>query len=272
MSERRPDVSVIIPAFDEALRVGDTLRAFAGFLAALPGSSELIVVDDGSTDPTAEVVRELAPQLPVAVRLLRYPSNRGKGYALRVGFAHARGERLLFSDADLSTPVEEATRLLEALEGADLAISSRKSTGSEIVRRQPRLREWLGRGFTLLVRLLLADVSDATCGLKAFRGSVGRDLFSRLRVDGWSFDAELLYLAERRGCRIAEIPVRWRHETGTKVDLRRDVLTSLAGIVRIRWYGARGVYESPAELRESVESWDGVESRAAAALRPTGSR
>jgi dolichyl-phosphate beta-glucosyltransferase len=149
-------------------------------------------VDDGSRDATSDVVRAVAGTLAVPVRLARYGTNRGKGHALKVGFALSRGDRLLFSDADLSTPIEMADRLLSRLdEGYDLALGSRRMSGADLKVRQPRHREFLGSIFTLLVRLLAAPVSDATCGFKAFQGKVGRDLFARLRIEDWSFDAGL---------------------------------------------------------------------------------
>jgi dolichyl-phosphate beta-glucosyltransferase len=249
-------VSIVIPAYQEALRIGATLRAIGAHFASAPFPVELLVVDDGSRDDTADVVRQAAPELGIPLRLLRYEPNRGKGFALKVGFAATRGARVLFSDADLSTPIEEADRLLAALdEGHDFAIGSRKREQARIEVRQPWLRETLGKGFTWLVRLLIADVTDATCGFKAYRGDAGRDLFARMRVYDWSFDAEILLVARQLGLRGTEIPVRWRDQAGTKVDLRRDVLRSLSGIARIRWNAALGRYAEPLPLDIAVESW-----------------
>jgi dolichyl-phosphate beta-glucosyltransferase len=255
MSEA-PGLSVVVPAYDEAARIETTLRAIARHFAARPGGCELIVVDDGSRDDTAEVVRKLGPALEVPLRLLRYAPNRGKGFALKVGFAATRGARVLFSDADLSTPIEEADALLAALDaGADVAIGSRKRARARIEVRQPWLRETLGKGFTLLVRWLVADVSDATCGFKAYRGDAGRDLYARMRVFDWSFDAEMLHVAERLGLRTVEAPVRWRDQAGSKVDLRRDVVRSLAGLARIRANAWAGRYAEPLPLDVAVERW-----------------
>jgi glycosyltransferase involved in cell wall biosynthesis len=240
-----PGLSLIVPAYNEAGRIAEPLRAIAAFAAGLPGGAEIVVVDDGSTDATAAVVRELAPVLPVPLALVAYAPNRGKGHALRAGFAAARGARLLFTDADLSTPIEEAPRLLAALEHADLAIGSRKTAGAAVEVHQPWLREQMGRAFTWLVRQLVAPVSDATCGFKAFRGDVGRDLFSRLRIERWGFDAEILLVARRRGYRITEVPVRWADRAGTKVNLARDALRSLGELAAMRWNAARGRYDAP---------------------------
>lgn len=251
-----PDLSVVVPAYNEARRIPATLRAISDHFAAAPYTVELLVVDDGSSDDTEAVVRALAPSLALPLRLLRYAPNRGKGFALKVGFAASRGDRVLFSDADLSTPITEADRLLAELDrGFDVVIGSRKRAKAQIEVHQPWLRETLGKGFTMLVRLLVADVTDATCGFKAYRGDVGRDLFSRMRVFDWSFDAEMLWIAARRGLRLAEVPVRWSDQAGTKVDLRRDVLRSLQGIARIRGYAALGRYAEPFPLDVDAEAW-----------------
>jgi dolichyl-phosphate beta-glucosyltransferase len=251
-----PALSIVVPAFDEARRIPETLRAIDAHFAARAHEVELIVVDDGSRDDTAGVVRELAKSLELPLSLLRYAPNRGKGFALKVGFAASRGARVLFSDADLSTPIEEADALLAELEcGAEVAIGSRKRARARVEVHQPWLRETLGKGFTLLVRTLVADVTDATCGFKAYRGDAGRDLYARMRVFDWSFDAEMLWVARARGLRTTEVPVRWRDQAGTKVDLRRDVLRSLAGIARIRWNAARRRYAEPLPIDVAVERW-----------------
>ena len=251
------ELSVVIPAFNEAGRISAPLVAIAEHLACMALTAEILVVDDGSRDATWEVVRRLAPELPVALRGIRCPRNRGKGHAIKVGFQAARGERILFSDADLSTPIACAQSLLDALDaGADIAIGSRKAPGASISVRQPFLREALGRGFTTLVRLLGVDVTDVTCGFKAFRAEPGKWLFERVRVFDWSFDAEVLFLAHREGHRIVEVPVEWHDEAGTKVDLKRDVLASLIGLARIRWNGIRGAYRLPFPVSEGLESWE----------------
>jgi dolichyl-phosphate beta-glucosyltransferase len=254
-----PALSVVVPAYNEAQRIPATLQAISDHFAAAPFPAEVLVVDDGSSDDTAAAVRALAPSLAVPLRLLRYAPNRGKGFALKVGFAASRGERVLFSDADLSTPIAEADRLLAEIErGFDVVIGSRKRAKAQIEVHQPWLRETLGKGFTLLVRMFVADVTDATCGFKAYRGDAGRDLFSRMRVFDWSFDAELLWIARQRGLRLSELPVRWSDQVGTKVDLRRDVIRSLVGIARIRGYAALGRYGAPLPLGVEVETWSRV--------------
>lgn len=235
-------LSLVVPAFNEAKRIGASLPVFQAYLET-KGRAELIVVDDGSTDGTADVVREGARGSPVPVRVFRCGVNRGKGHALKVGFAASRGECVMFTDADLSTPIEEGDRLLERIAaGAAVAIGSRKLARSRIDVRQPWLRERMGMAFTALVRLLICDVSDATCGLKAMRGDVGRDLFARARLHDWSFDAEILFLAHFLGHEIAEVPVRWEDRAGTKVRLLRDAVSSFVGLLRIRANAAAGRY------------------------------
>ena len=250
------DLTVIIPAYNEVGRLEKSLLLLSDYLRAHFDASEILVVDDGSRDGTFEMVQAVSEKLAVPVRGLRYAENRGKGFALKAGFAHADGELLLFTDADLSTPVEETARLVAALrDGADVAIGSRKMDGAHIQIHQPWLREKLGGVFTLLVRATLTNVSDVTCGFKAFRAQAGKDLFSRLRLPDWSFDAELLYLVRRLGYRLAEVPVRWEDRTGTKVSLLRDALRSLWGLVQIRARAATGAYERPEPLPPGIESW-----------------
>jgi dolichyl-phosphate beta-glucosyltransferase len=259
-----PALSLVIPAFDEAARLGESLRVAGEYLAAQPYACEILVVDDGSRDATAAVAREVAERLRVPVEVLRYAPNRGKGHALKVGFERARGERILFSDADLSTPIEECARFLVELDrGADVVIGSRWLRGADVRVYQPWYRVLLGSVFTLLVRLLAARVSDATCGFKAYRGAAGRELFARSRVAGWSFDAEILCIAGRLGLRVVELPVAWRDVRGSKVNLFRDVIGSLLGLLRIRWNLLRGLYERPRPVEVELEVWSNREGRAA---------
>jgi len=264
MSRESPWLSVVIPAFNESRRIPDSLRTIDAYLASQAGSAELIVVDDGSRDATQAVVRRVAADLRTPVRLLGYPDNRGKGFALKIGFAASRGERILFTDADLSTPIECADALLAALERpadlegpADLALGSRKMPGARLRTRQPFVRETLGKAFTLLARRIIADVSDVTCGFKAYRGDVGRDLFARSRIPDWSFDAEVLWIAKRRGYRWAEIPVEWADREGTKVRILKDAFRSALGLLQIRLHAAAGRYAQPApEVAVAVTAWE----------------
>lgn len=262
MNPRQVPLSLVVPAYQESRRLRTTLPEMAAYLAEIEPGAEIVVVDDGSGDGTARTAREVAAGLPQPVTVVRTQHNRGKGHALKVGFAHARGERILFTDADLSVPIHSARDLLDALaEGAQVAIGSRKMAGAELVVRQPWHREMMGKVFTLLTRAFVVTVSDVTCGFKAFQGDAGRDLFSHLRIFDWSFDAELLFLAKRRGLAIREVPVKWHDERDTKVRLARDALHSLLGLLRIRWYAAIGAYRTPLTSGTAEEVWRSEEER-----------
>jgi dolichyl-phosphate beta-glucosyltransferase len=268
-SEERPYLSVVVPAYNEARRLEQPLRTICDHLASRPYSAELVVVDDGSEDGTFDVLRALAAAPSVPVRAFRYRPNRGKGHALKVGFARARGERILFTDADLSTPIQQLDALKEAIDsGCDIAIGSRKRAGADIRVHQPWYRERMGKVFTWLVRRFLADVSDATCGFKMFRGDIGRSLFAHLRIDDWAFDAELLLLARRRGYMIQEVPVCWEDQPGTKVRLLRDAWRSACGLLKIVWNDSRGLYEAANEAKVPLETWPREEARATSDATP----
>jgi dolichyl-phosphate beta-glucosyltransferase len=251
-----PDLSVIVPAFDESKRIAGSISVICSYLAQRPERCELVVVDDGSRDGTFETVCALANDAPIPVRVVRYQPNLGKGHALKVGFASARGRRVLFTDADLSVPIESADAMLAAIDdGADAAIGSRHLAGAEIATPQPPLRRWLGAVFTLLVRGLIAPVNDATCGFKAFRGDVGREVFGRVRIYDWSYDAEILFLLHRAGHRIRELPVYWEHREGTKVRPLRDGFRAFSGLLRIRSAALAGRYDRPTPVAVALEVW-----------------
>ncbi len=255
-AEDRPDLTVVVPAYNEALRIAESLRTMDTYLVARPYSSEILIVDDGSRDKTSEVAREASKGLTTPVRYVGYATNRGKGYALKVGFAAARGARILFTDSDLSTPIEESERLLAKLdEGFEVVIGTRKNADAMIAVHQPKFRELMGKGFTFLVRRLLIEVSDVTCGFKAFEGGAGRELFGLSRVHDWSFDAEILFLAQSHRRRLAEVPVYWEDRAGTKVRMLRDGVMAFLGLLRIRAYALLGRYRAPHPLGEYAELW-----------------
>ena len=241
-----PGLSVVLPVYQEERVLETNLRRTLAHLEELLGGApfEVLCVDDGSTDGSGEILARLAAEDP-RVRVERHPANRGKGAAIRTGMLAARGERVLFMDADLSTPLTEMSALLAALdEGYAVAIGNRRGEGSEITRRQSRVREILGRGFTGLTRwLLVPGIHDFTCGFKAFRGDAAREIFRRSRQSGWAFDAELVLVAHHLGLSIAQVPVRWRHEDGSKVRVLSAVFSSLVELARIRWALARGDYD-----------------------------
>src|SRR5579862_1661171 len=212
---------------------------------------EIIVVSDGSTDGTVCQVEQIAGRRP-NVRLLTYVPNRGKGYAVRFGMLRARGQQILFSDADLATPIEEIEKLALRLDaGYDIAIGSRDVAGSELVKRESFVRELGGKTFNKLVRLLtVPGIHDTQCGFKLFTRAAAQAIFSRCQVDHFAFDVEALYLAMRVfGLRVAEVPVRWAHQEGSKVRFWRDGFRMVKTVFRIRTTRYRAVAPVPAELR-----------------------
>jgi glycosyltransferase involved in cell wall biosynthesis len=216
------DLSLVIPAFNEAQRIGPTLQRAHQFLAARPTSFEIIVVDDGSTDDTVALVTALAGDMP-GLRVLCFSANRGKGHAVRLGMRAARGNVRLFSDADGSTPIEELDALLQALAaGADIAIGSRYLAASQVTHPQP----WLRRAWSRLVnrvvqRALLPGIVDTHCGFKAFTAAAAARTFAACTVDGWSFDLEVLVRARAHGLHIQEVPIRWQNDARSKARLRQ---------------------------------------------------
>lgn len=224
-----PSLSVVIPAYNEEARLGPTVERVLAYLAARGGDTELVVVDDGSKDGTAALARA------GGARVIVQPANRGKGAAVRTGMLAATGSRVLFSDADLATPIEELAKLEARLDaGDDVAIGSRALRDSDIRVRQHWMRESMGRGFNLIVRaLLLGGIRDTQCGFKLFTREAAQDLFGRATIDGFAFDVEILWLARGR-FRVVEVPVVWRHVEESKVSPGTDAARMFADIVRLR--------------------------------------
>jgi dolichyl-phosphate beta-glucosyltransferase len=232
-----PPFSVVIPCFNEAARIGATLRVTLDYLTANAPESELIVVNDGSTDGTGTIAREILAETNVATRLLENFPNRGKGAAVRSGLLAARKPIGLFSDADLSTPLIETPKLIDPIANGeiDIAVGSRALDRSLIGIHQPWRREQGGRVFNVLVRVVTGlPFWDTQCGFKAFRLEVCRPILEAARVDGFAFDVELLLLAQRAGLRIREIPVRWNHAEGSKVSFLHDSLRMLREVIELR--------------------------------------
>jgi dolichyl-phosphate beta-glucosyltransferase len=246
MPPAKPDLSVVIPAFNEATRLPATLATLLGFLDRGARHAEVIVVDDGSTDDTSAQVRRLE-SVDTRVRLIRLPQNRGKGYAVRTGIVNSAGSRILFADADGATPFEELVRLEAQLElGAKIAIGSRgvHDTATRVHARFHR--RVLGRLFHAVVRTFAVHgVSDTQCGFKLFDAEVAQDLFSRMRMSGFSFDVEVLLMAFRSGYRVAEVPVNWTHQPGSKVRVLRDGALMARDVLRIRANALAGMYDEP---------------------------
>ena len=232
-----PALSVVVPALNEEDRLPRTLERIVSHLGRRREGYELVVVDDGSRDRTAE--RAQAARATV----LRNEATRGKGYAVRRGMLAASGARRLMTDADLSTPIEELDRLCARMdEGHDVVIGSRALPGARIEVHQPWYRENMGRLFNLFVRALaVPGVTDTQCGFKLFSASAARDVFSSARLDGFSFDVEVLFLARRKGYRIAEVPVVWRNDAASRVSLVRGFL-AFPDLLRIRTNDWRGRY------------------------------
>ena len=238
-----PALSVVLPIYDEALVLDQTFAVLLPFLEALGGSFEVVCVDDGSRDDSLAILRRRAATDP-RIRVDALPHNRGKGAAVRQGMLLAEGERIVFMDADLSTPLEDFRGFLGALDSEyEVVIGNRRAPGSHITRHQPWIRETLGKGFTILTRTLLAPgVHDFTCGFKGFRREAAREIFRRSTLDGWAFDAELVVIAQELGFKLAQVPVAWAHEEGTKVRIGRAVLGSLRELALIVWRRFRGAY------------------------------
>ena len=244
MSEEgaEPDISVVIPAFNEAGRIAEPLRRIHNHMQGRSLAAEIVIVDDGSTDGTAEAVRRIAADLGMTLRVLS-AEHRGKGHAVRIGMPAARGRAVLMTDADLSSPIDELDRFMPYLrDGAHVVIGSRRLGGAVIEVHQPFLRESMGRIFTLLTQLLIVRVSDATCGFKLFTREAAHQIFSRLTLDDWSFDAEALFVARKLGYGIREVPIAWRDSPGTKVHRGRDAVLAAIGLVRIRANALLGRY------------------------------
>ena len=238
------DLSIVIPAFNEERRLPKAIEQIGSYLGARPLQAEILVVDDGSSDATPKLIESYRAKYP-ALRLISNGRNRGKGFSVRHGMLEARGEIALFTDADLSTPIEEADKLLAALRenGFDAAIGSRALDRSLIEVHQSAFREWAGTFFNRLVRQITGiELSDTQCGFKAFRRERTRIIFEQQRIERFGFDPEILFLAKRHGLRVAEIPVRWSHDAATKVNVIEDGIRMFLELPVIRWNSLRGYY------------------------------
>jgi dolichyl-phosphate beta-glucosyltransferase len=247
-NDRRVSYSIIIPAYNEAARVGATLEKVLAYVAEQGWDAEVIAVNDGSRDNTAEVIRDYAAKNP-RLRLLENPGNRGKGYSVRNGMLHAHGEILLFSDADLSSPIEEAVKLLAAIaHGADIAIGSRWLRSDLQTQRQPFYRQLFGRIFNGILRITLGlSFKDTQCGFKAFTRRAAMTIFPLQKIERWGFDPELLYLARKFRFKVAEVPVSWAHSEGTRISPLRDGTKMFLEMLEIRWNALSGKYRGARE-------------------------
>jgi dolichyl-phosphate beta-glucosyltransferase len=240
----RPLISIVIPAYNESARIGRALTEVLRCVHDRAWNAEILVVNDGSTDRTGAVVQEFA-QLHPEVRLLNNPKNRGKGFSVRHGVLQAVGEIVMFTDADLSAPMEEAERLFDALhQGADIAIGSRWLERNRQTLKQPLYRQFFGRCFNAITRLVMGlPFADTQCGFKAFRRPVAQTIFQLQRIERWGFDPELLFIALKRGYKIQEVPVTWGHDERSRLSYLKDGLKMLEEVAYIRWEAFAGAYD-----------------------------
>jgi len=236
--------SIVIPAYNESERLGATLEKVLAYVRQQGWDAEVIVVNDGSRDNTAEIVRDFAAKNPI-LRLVENPGNRGKGYSVRNGILNSRGDIVVFSDADLSSPIEEMPKLLEALAGgADIAIGSRWLKAELQTHRQSLHRQLFGRVFNGLNRVVLGlKYKDTQCGFKAFTRRAAQAILPLQRIERWGFDPEILFLARKFGFRVAEVPVRWGHVGGTRINPLMDGARMFQEMLRIRWYDMSSKYD-----------------------------
>jgi len=237
-----PIVSVVVPAYNEAKRIRPTLERIKSYFGERNEPFEILVVDDGSTDDTIAVARGVGDP----VRVIEQRRNLGKGAAVRSGVFESRAPMILFTDADLSTPIEQWEPIRAKLDdGFDVVVGSRALVDSQIEIRQPWYRERMGKTFNWIIRLVLRlELKDTQCGFKLFERSAGRELFGRARIDGFAFDAEILFLATRLGYRIGELPVPWFDSLPSRVDTVRHSGQMLKDVMRIRLLAASGAYET----------------------------
>lgn len=235
--------SIVIPAYNESQRLAPTLDKVLAHVAERGWNAEILVVNDGSRDNTAEIVRDYAQRFP-SVRLIENPGNRGKGYAVRNGMLHASGDVLLMTDADLSSPITEASKLFNAIEGgADIAIGSRWINPSLQTVRQPWYRQIGGRVFNLVIRIILGlRQKDTQCGFKAFTRAAAQTLFPLQQIDRWGFDPELLFIAKRFQMKIEEVGVEWAHDERSKINPLRDGFRIVNDAIQVRKNASAGKY------------------------------
>lgn len=268
-----PKYSIVIPAYNESARLPATLSSVVSCIQSRGWDAEIVVVNDGSTDGTADVVRKFArntpgvrsiqeqpvkartsetsrnDDYPVELRLLENPGNRGKGYSVRNGMLAARGEVVLFTDADLSAPIEEAERLFDAIrQGADIAIGSRWLQSDRQTQRQPIYRQFFGRCFNAVTRAVMnLPFADTQCGLKAFTRQAAQTVFQLQTINHWGFDPEILFIAIKHGFWVIEVPVAWGHDERTRMSYLKDGFKMLEELAIIRWNAFRGRYDKPME-------------------------
>jgi len=237
------DISLVVPAYNEGSYIGETITSMNSFLSKEFPSFEIIVVDDGSSDNTGDILIELSKKIS-GLRIITNAKNMGKGHSVQRGVLSAKGKYIVFSDSDLSVPIEELGKFLNCLkEGSDIAIGSRALKGSNIIKEQSFLRKNMGRTFNLLIRLFLfGGIVDTQCGFKAFKSKAAKTLFNLQRVKGFCFDAEILYIAKKLKYKIQEIPIKWVNRPDSRVSMIKNSTLMFLDIFRIKANDLGGRY------------------------------
>lgn len=250
MPNEHKHYSFVIPAYNESGRIPKTLESVVQCIRTHGWAAEVIVVNDGSKDDTAQVVRKISAQSP-EVRLIENPGNRGKGYSVRHGMMEAQGDVVMFTDSDLSAPIEEAERLFAAIEkGADIAIGSRWLESGRQTHRQPLYRQFFGRCFNLVTRMVMnLPFADTQCGFKAFTRNAALTVFQLQTIERWGFDPEILFIAIKRGFKVVEVPVSWAHDERTRMSYLKDGMKMLEELAIIRWNALLGRYNKKVSAR-----------------------
>jgi dolichyl-phosphate beta-glucosyltransferase len=256
-SLERPEISIIIPAYNESARISNALTEVVSCVRERAWHAEILVVNDGSTDRTVDIVQEFSQKNP-EVRLLDNFRNRGKGYSVRNGMLHAVGDMVMFTDADLSAPMQEAELLFDALrDGADIAIGSRWLERGRQTVKQPLYRQFFGRCFNAITRVVMGlPFADTQCGFKAFRRPVAHTIFQLQRIERWGFDPELLFIAIKRGFTVKEVPVTWGHDERSRLSYLKDGINMLEEIAYVRWEAFAGAYDR--KVGEFTPEWPTV--------------
>lgn len=234
MNTKNPFLSIIIPLYNEESRLRNLSKIYK-YLNNLNFDYEVLLVNDGSLDKTVQRLKQIYKKFKF--QLISYDKNRGKGFAVRGGMLDAKGKYRLFTDIDLSTPIDQLNKFIPQLKKADILIGSRKTAGAHLYKRQSFIRENLGKGFTLLSRMILdLEISDFTCGFKCFSKKSSISIFSKQKIERWGFDSEILFIAKKLGFSIKEVPVNWSHDPRSKVRFPHDIISSLSDLYKIKYH------------------------------------